>query len=48
MAELDGLVYGMAVVDEHEPASERVWYRRPMTLGLGALGLTAILSILFA
>ena len=28
--------------------SERVWYRKPMTLGLGALGLTAILSILFA
>ena len=48
MAELDGLVYGMAVVDEHVPASERVWYRKPLTLGLGALGLTAILSILFA
>ena len=48
VAELDGLVYGMAKIDEHEPASERVWYRRPMTLGLGALGLTAILSILFA
>jgi solute:Na+ symporter, SSS family len=48
VAELDGLVYGMAVVDEHVPASERVWYRKPLTLGLGALGLTAILSILFA
>jgi len=48
IAELDGLVYGMAVVDEHVPASERVWYRKPLTLGLGALGLTAILSILFA
>jgi SSS family solute:Na+ symporter len=48
VAELDGLVYGMAKVDEHEPASERVWYRRPLTLAFGALGLTAILSILFA
>jgi len=48
VAELDGLVYGMAVVDEHVPASEKVWYRKPLTLGLGALGLTAILSILFA
>ena len=48
VAELDGLVYGMAKVDEHVPASERVWYRRPMTLAFGALGLTTILSILFA
>jgi SSS family solute:Na+ symporter len=46
--ELDGLVYGMAVTDEKEPASERVWYRRPMTLAFGALGLTTVLSIIFA
>ncbi|HKG63430.1 MAG TPA: sodium:solute symporter family protein [Solirubrobacteraceae bacterium] len=48
VAELDGLVYGMAVVDEHVPASERVWYRKPATLAIGALGLTAILSFIFA
>jgi SSS family solute:Na+ symporter len=48
VSELQGLVYGMANVDEHEPASERVWYRRPMTLAFGALGLTTILSIIFA
>ena len=47
-AELDGLVYGMAVVDEHVPAPERVWYRKPGTLAIGALGLTAILSFIFA
>jgi hypothetical protein len=38
----------MANVEEHEAASERVWYRRPMTLAFGALGLTTILSVLFA
>ena len=27
--ELQGLVYGMANVDEDEDPSERVWYRRP-------------------
>jgi SSS family solute:Na+ symporter len=46
--ELNGLVYGMAVTDEEEHPSERVWYRRPATLAAGALGLTAILSFLFA
>jgi hypothetical protein len=30
------------------PASERVWYRKPATLAIGALGLTAILSFIFA
>jgi SSS family solute:Na+ symporter len=47
-SELKGLVHGMAVADEHEPASERVWYRRPLTLAWGALGITAVLSIIFA
>jgi solute:Na+ symporter, SSS family len=46
--ELQGLVYGMANPDEHEPASERVWYRRPVTLAAGALGITAVLSLMFA
>jgi solute:Na+ symporter, SSS family len=46
--ELQNLVYGMAAVDEDDVASEHVWYRRPATLAAGALGLTAILSFLFA
>jgi solute:Na+ symporter, SSS family len=46
--ELRGLVYGMANTDEDEPASERAWYRRPATLAAGALGLTAVLSLIFA
>jgi len=45
--ELQGLVYGMANVDEHEAASERVWYRRPWLLGSGALGLVIVLNIAF-
>jgi solute:Na+ symporter, SSS family len=45
--ELQGLVYGMANVDEDEPASERVWYRRPQLLAFGVLALTAGLSLLF-
>jgi SSS family solute:Na+ symporter len=48
VAELDGLVYGMAIVDEDVPESEKVWYRKPGTLAIGALGLTAILSFIFA
>jgi SSS family solute:Na+ symporter len=46
--ELQNLVYGMAAVDEDDPASEHVWYRRPYTLAAGALSLTAILSFIFA
>src|SRR5215210_4007640 len=46
--ELRGLVYGMANTGEDEPASERAWYRRPATLAAGALGLTAVLSLIFA
>jgi len=46
--ELQNLVYGMAAVDDDEDPSERVWYRRPYTLAAGALGLTAILSFIFA
>ncbi len=45
--ELQGLVYGMANVEEHEPAEERVWYRKPWLLGAGALGLVVILNIAF-
>jgi SSS family solute:Na+ symporter len=48
VSELQGLVYGMANEEEHVSASERVWYRRPMTLAWGALGLTTALSLIFA
>jgi hypothetical protein len=37
----------MANVAEEAPASERAWYRRPLPLGLGALGLTVVLNLLF-
>jgi SSS family solute:Na+ symporter len=45
--ELQGLVYGMANVEEHEPAEERAWYRKPWLLGAGALGLVVALNIAF-
>jgi SSS family solute:Na+ symporter len=45
--ELQGLVYGMANVEEHEHADERVWYRKPWLLGAGALGLVVALNIAF-
>ena len=45
--ELQGLVYGMANVEQHEAASERVWYRRPWLLASGALGLVLILNLTF-
>ncbi len=45
--ELQGLVYGMANVDEHVPAEERVWYRKPWLLATGALGLVVALNIVF-
>ena len=44
--ELQGLVYGMAN-EEEEDASERVWYRRPMLLGMTALAITAALNFAF-
>jgi solute:Na+ symporter, SSS family len=46
--ELQGLVHGMANEEEHVARSESAWYRKPGTLAAGALGLTAILSIVFA
>jgi len=45
--QLQGLVYGMANVEEHQAAAERVWYRRPWLLGGGALALVVILNIAF-
>ena len=45
--ELQGLVYGMANVEENQAADERVWYRKPWLLGAGALGLVVALNIAF-
>jgi SSS family solute:Na+ symporter len=45
--ELRGLVYGMAVRDEAEPPSERVWYRRPAVLAVAILTMTTALSLAF-
>ena len=45
--ELQGLVYGMANVEEHEPDDEKVWYRKPWLLGAGALGLVIVLNVAF-
>ncbi|MBA2513089.1 MAG: sodium:solute symporter family protein [Solirubrobacterales bacterium] len=48
VSELQGLVYGMANLEEGGPsASESVWYRSPKVLGIGALGITALLSLAF-
>jgi SSS family solute:Na+ symporter len=46
--ELQGLVYGMANVEEHPDPAESYWYRKPAVLAVGALSLTAIVSIVFA
>jgi SSS family solute:Na+ symporter len=48
VSELQGLVYGMANLEEGgQPASEKVWYRSPTVLGVGALGITSALSLAF-
>ncbi|MEA2311950.1 MAG: solute:Na+ symporter, family [Solirubrobacteraceae bacterium] len=46
--ELQGLVYGMANEEENVAAEESAWYRKPSTLAVGALSITAVLSIVFA
>ena len=48
-SQLRGLVYGLARVDTREevPASDRVWFRNPMLLGFTALGLCAVLNVIF-
>jgi SSS family solute:Na+ symporter len=45
--ELDGLVYGMAKVDEKVPPEDRVWWRNPNLLGFGALAIGLLLTIIF-
>jgi SSS family solute:Na+ symporter len=45
--ELQGLVYGMANVEDEVSKEDQAWYRQPWVLAVGALGLTVILSLLF-
>jgi SSS family solute:Na+ symporter len=47
VAELNGLVYGMAVVEEHVPPEDQVWYRNPKLLGFGALAIGIVFCIIF-
>jgi SSS family solute:Na+ symporter len=47
IADLQGLVYGMANVEERQLASEHVWYRRPLVLAGGAIAMTFVLNLLF-
>jgi SSS family solute:Na+ symporter len=43
--ELQGLVWGMAEIDVHEP--DRVWWQRPVVLAVIILALAVVLNILF-
>jgi SSS family solute:Na+ symporter len=43
--ELQGLVWGMAEVEAHEP--DRVWWQRPVVLAVIILALAVVLNILF-
>jgi SSS family solute:Na+ symporter len=47
VGELQGLVWGMANVDEGALRSDRVWYRSPGLLAGGILALTVGASLLF-
>jgi len=45
--ELQGLVYGMANTEEAVSAEDRVWWRSPRLMAAAALGLSAVLTIIF-
>jgi solute:Na+ symporter, SSS family len=45
--ELQGLVYGMADIDEYEARRVHAWWESPKLLGFTVLGLAAILTIVF-
>jgi solute:Na+ symporter, SSS family len=47
VAELQGLVYGMANEEENVDESEGVWYRSPKVLAITILGITSFLSLGF-
>jgi SSS family solute:Na+ symporter len=46
-SELQGLVYGMANVEDKPTAADRGWYRSPGLLGFGALAAATVLTIVF-
>ncbi|MCU1676208.1 MAG: sodium:solute symporter [Frankiales bacterium] len=49
--QLDGLVYGTTHPDDDEgvvDAGDSAWYRKPLSLGIGALVIAAILNVVFA
>jgi SSS family solute:Na+ symporter len=45
--ELQGLVHGMANEADALSKEEQAWYRQPWVLAVGALGLTALVSLFF-
>jgi solute:Na+ symporter, SSS family len=47
VAELQGLVYGMADIDEFEARRHHAWWESPKLLGFTVLALAAILTIVF-
>jgi solute:Na+ symporter, SSS family len=47
VAELEGLVWGMAAEEPEPTAEERVWWRQPKVLGAIAIALIVILNIIF-
>jgi solute:Na+ symporter, SSS family len=47
VAELQGLVYGMANVPDELSEEDKAWYRSPNLLAVAALGLTLIVSLFF-
>jgi SSS family solute:Na+ symporter len=47
VAELQGLVYGMANIPDELSEEEKAWYRKPSTLAIGVLGIVLVLSIIF-
>jgi solute:Na+ symporter, SSS family len=47
VAELQGLVYGMANIDEYEARRVHKWWESPRLLGFTVLAGAAILTIIF-
>jgi SSS family solute:Na+ symporter len=46
--DLEGLVYGTAVDSGEVTSGDRVWWRNPVPLGLGALAISFALYVPFA
>ena len=45
IAELQGLVYGMANTEDDAVGGDTAWYRSPKVLGFAALGIASVLSL---